>query len=82
MSIESVLITATTDAHEGRNVGICNIPDTFISAYTDEDVKLALQGRLLELMVNISPQIYIQHVISKNIRPFLNITLKMTSLAA
>ena len=42
----------------------------------DEDVKMALSGRLEELMVNISPQIYIHHVIYERVRPVLNVTLK------
>ena len=42
-STESVLIS-TIDAHEGCDVGICNIPGTFISAYMDEDVRMELHG--------------------------------------
>ena len=42
----------------------------------DEDTKMALHGRLVELMVNISPQIYIHHVIYERVRPVLKVTLK------
>ena len=58
-----ILITATIDAHEGHDVGICNILGAFLSADMDEDMKMALHGRLAELMVNIAPKIYIHHVI-------------------
>ena len=46
VSTKSVLITATIDAHERRDVGICNILCVFLSADMDEDVKMALRGRL------------------------------------
>ena len=61
---EPVLITATIDAHEGLNVGICNIQGDFLSADMDKDMKMALRGGLAELMVNIVPQIYRQNVIN------------------
>ena len=60
---ESVLITATIDAHEGRDVGICNILGAFLSADMEKDIKMLLRGRLVELMVNCFPQIYRHHVI-------------------
>ena len=42
----------------------------------DKDVKIALCGRLSELTVNISSQIYKQHVIYYKVRPVLYSTLK------
>ena len=42
----------------------------------DKDMKMALHGRLVELMVSISPQIYRHHVIYERVRPVLNVTLK------
>ena len=63
VSTESVLITANIDAHEGRDVGICDILGAFLSADMDESVKMVPDGRMAELMVNIAPQIYRQHVI-------------------
>ena len=64
------------DGHEGRDVGVFNITVAFSSADMDEDIKMALHGRLVELMVNISPQIYRHHVIYERVRPVLNGTLK------
>ena len=49
--------------HEGCDVGIRNIRGDFISEDMEEDLKIALHGRLAELMVNIAPQIYRHHVI-------------------
>ena len=76
MSTESVLITATLDAHEGRNVRICDIPGAFLSEDMDEDVKMALCGRLAERMVNIAPQIYRQKVTHEKGRRVIYVTLK------
>ena len=42
----------------------------------DESVKMVPDGRMAELMVNIAPQIYRQHVIYDKERPVLYITLK------
>ena len=75
MSTESVLITATIDAHEGRNVGICDIPGDFLSSNMDKDTKIVLRGRLAEIMVNIALQIYRQFAIYEKGRPILNVTL-------
>ena len=63
------------DAHEVRDVEICNIPGAFLSADMYKDVKMAVHGRLAEIMVNISPQIYIHHTIYDKGRPVLYVTL-------
>ena len=63
VSTNSVLITETIDVHEGRDVRICNILGDFFSADIEEDVKMALRGRLSALIVKIVPQIYRQHMI-------------------
>ena len=76
VSTESILITETIDAHEGCDVGICDIPSDFLSADMDKDMKMALCGRLAELMVNIGPQIYTHYVINEKGRPVLYVTLK------
>ena len=55
VSTEYILITATTDAHEGNNAGIYDILGAFLSADMDEDAKMELCGSLVELMVNIAP---------------------------
>ena len=76
VSTDSVLITATIDAHEVCNVGICYVLGAFLSAEMDKDMKMALRGSLAELIVNISLQIYRQNVIYEKIRTVLYITLK------
>ena len=76
VSMESILITATIDAHKGKNFRICDISGDFLSGNMDEYVKMALCGRLEELMVKISLQIYRHHVIYEKGRPVLYINLK------
>ena len=46
VSMESVLIMEKIDAHEGHEVGICNILGAFLSEDMDKDAKIALCGRL------------------------------------
>ena len=41
----------------------------------DEDVKMALSGRLEEIMVNIAPPIYRNHKIYEKGRPVLYVNL-------
>ena len=72
---ESVLITATIDAYEGRDAGICNILGAFLSADMDKDAKMALCGSLAELMVKLAPQIYIHHMIYEKGWPVLYVIL-------
>ena len=76
VSTESVVITSKIDAYEGRDVKIYNRPVAFKSADMDEVMRMALHGRLAELMVNIATQIYRQHVIYEKGKKVLYFTLK------
>ena len=49
-----ILITATIDTHEGPGIEICNTPGAFISADTEEHIKMALHGSLSEVMVKLT----------------------------
>jgi hypothetical protein len=55
VALESVLITATIDAHEGREVAIVDVPGAYLMADMDEEVSMCLIGRLAELMVKTAP---------------------------
>ena len=57
-----------SDHGNNRCVGICSIPGAFLSADIDKDVKMSLCGRLVEMVVNIAPQIYIYT--ARDIREF------------
>jgi hypothetical protein len=55
VALESALITATIDAHEGREVAIIDVPGAYLMADMDEEVFMCLRGRLAELMVKTAP---------------------------
>jgi hypothetical protein len=60
--LESVLITATIDAHKGREVAIVDVPGAYLTAEMDEEVSMCIRGRLAELMVNTAPEIYSKYI--------------------
>jgi hypothetical protein len=62
VSLESVLITATIDAFEKREVAIVDVPGAYLTAYMDEEVFMCLRGRLTELMVKTAPKIYRKYI--------------------
>jgi Reverse transcriptase (RNA-dependent DNA polymerase) len=65
-SLEAVLLTATIDALEGRDVGIVDIPNAFVTTRitNDEDKAIMrLRGKLAELLVKVAPKIYTKYVI-------------------
>ena len=64
------------DAHEGRDVSICDIPGAFLSTDMDKEVKMDLNRILAELMIIIVPQIYRQQVIYEDVRPLIYVNLK------
>ena len=58
---ESVFITATIDAHEGRDVETVNLPGTFLHTDVDpadETTFIVLRGELAELMERVNPKLY------------------------
>jgi hypothetical protein len=62
VSLESVLITSTIEAYEGREVDVVDIPGDYLSADMDEEVIMLLRGRLAELMVKTAPNIYRNYI--------------------
>ena len=64
-SLESVLLTATIDAQEERDVAIVDIPNAFVTTrLTDEKDKaiMRMRGKLAELLVKVAPKIYTKYV--------------------
>ena len=64
-ALESVLLTATIDAHEERDVAIINIPNAFVQTrITNEKDKavMRLRGKLAELLVKVAPEIYTKYI--------------------
>jgi hypothetical protein len=76
IALESVLITATFDAFEARDVAIVDVPGAFHSADMDEEVIMTIHGRLAELMVKAAPTIYMKYItIDANNQPILYVKL-------
>ena len=64
-ALESVLLTATIDAKEGRDVATVDIPNAFITTRIENEedkVMMRLHGRLAEVMATTAPEIYKQYV--------------------
>jgi hypothetical protein len=77
VALESVLITATIDAHEGREVAIVDVPGAYLTADMDEEVFMCLRGRLAELMVKTSPEIYRKYIyVGSDNKPVLCVKLQ------
>jgi hypothetical protein len=77
VALESVLITATIDAHEGREVAIVDAPGAYLTADMDEEVFMCLRGRLEELMVNNAPEIYRKYIyVGSDNKPVLYVKLQ------
>ena len=67
-SLESVLLTSTTDAEEERNVAVIVILNTFIQTRikNDEDkFVLRLRGKLANLLIKTVPEIYRKQITIK-----------------
>ena len=64
-ALESVLLTATIDAKEGRDVATVEIPNAFITTRIENEedkVIMRLRGRLAELMAATAPEIYKKYI--------------------
>jgi nucleoside-triphosphatase THEP1 len=76
VALELVLITATIDAFEERDVAIVDVPGAFLSADMDEEVIMTIRGRLAELMVKAAPNSYRKYItIDANNQPILYMKL-------
>jgi hypothetical protein len=77
VALKSVLITATIDAFEKREVAIVDMPGAYLTADMDEEVFMCLMGRLAELMVKTSPEIYRKYIyVGSDNRPVLYVKLQ------
>ena len=72
VATNSIMITATIDAHKCRNVATVDIPRAFLHAYNNKDTFMLLRGRLAQLMVQVDPALYRKYVTyGKNDKPLL-----------
>jgi hypothetical protein len=62
VAMELLFITAIVDAYEGHDVACFNIPGAFLHADVKEDITMVLKGRLAELMVQVTPNLYRKYI--------------------
>jgi hypothetical protein len=62
VSTELTFITASIAAKEKRMVRCYNVPSAFVNTDMDKDVLMVLKGELVEMMVQIAPQIYRKYI--------------------
>jgi len=75
-AIESVLLTGVIDAHEGRDVLTADVPNAFIQTPLpkaqiegtdgEERIFMKIQGRLVDLMMELDPELYGPHIVYEN----------------
>ncbi len=58
VATESVFITAVINAHKGRNVACYDTPGAFLHTDIKKDITMILKSRLVELMVQVAPNLY------------------------
>ena len=58
VSTEAVMLTATIDALEGRDVAVVDIPGEYLSANMGNEVHVMLKGTLTDIMVTAKPALY------------------------
>jgi hypothetical protein len=76
VATDSILISATINAHEGHNIALIDIPGAFLNAYNDKDMIMLLKRCLAELMVQVDPQLYCKYIIQdKKNQPHLYVKL-------
>ena len=76
-ALESIMLTAVIDAHEGRDVMTCDIPNAFIQALMpevkdgDERVMMKITGVLVDMLVELNPELYGPYVVYEKNRKVL-----------
>ncbi len=76
VALESVIVTATIDAKEKREVVTINIPGAFLHADNKDYVIMKMNGSLAELMVKTDPKIYRKYVTIEKGRQVLYLCLQ------
>ena len=56
VSAESVFVTLTIDAHEGREVAVGDIEGAYVEAFMEEEVHVELDHVLTELVLTLRPE--------------------------
>ncbi len=75
VSIEAVMLSATVDAMEGRDVAAVDIPGAFMQADMDEVVHVKFEGEIAEMLVKLDPKLYRKYVKDENGKSVLYVEL-------
>ena len=66
VSIESVMLSSIIDASEHRDIATVDIPGAFMQADMDELVHMKIQGKMVDILVDILPSRYEKYVVVEN----------------
>ena len=67
--MESIMLTAVIDAHEGRDIMCTDNPNAFIQAEMPdrsdgkEQVTMKITGVLVDMLIQLSPKIYGPYIV-------------------
>ena len=77
--LESVLLTSIIDAKENRDVATIDIPNAFVQTEMgdeEETVYMKMRGKLAEILVQVSPEIYRDFIAIENGKKVLYVKLQ------
>lgn len=75
VAIESLMLTCVIDAKEKRDVATADIPGAFMQADMDEVVYMRLEGKMVEILLEIAPEVYGPYVTEVNGKKVLYVLL-------
>jgi hypothetical protein len=75
VAIESVMLSATIDAMEERDVATVDIPGAFMQADIDEVIHVKFEGEIAEMLVRMDPKLYRKYVKDENGKTVLYVEL-------
>ena len=75
VAIESVMLSATIDAMEKRDVATVDIPGAFMQADIDEVVHIKFEGEIAEMLVKMDPKLYRKYIKDEHGKPVLYVEL-------
>ena len=76
-TLEGILLTLTIDAHENRDVMSADVPNAFIQTEMpeikqgEERVMMKITGVLVDMLIQLDPQLYGPHVVYEKDRKVL-----------
>ena len=76
VSTEEVMLTATINTLEGRDVAVVDIPGAYPSADMDDQVHVVFRGALAEMMLMADPSLYRPFVSYETGNPVLYVRLQ------